>query len=411
MAKKGASVKRLKFCNFKLDALLEITNAINGNLSVEKILETYRHILLDELKIGKLAVFAKSYDQWELMLESGSGNNEHTGIDIEKDLADYEEITGTSSSENKNLLAYDFIIPVYHDIKAIAYVLIGDVDEEKEGVSPTIKHLRFIQTLTNIIFVAIENKRLYEESLKQERIKKEMELASRMQSMLIPDTDSFPENEAIKIKSFYLPHFDVGGDYFDFEKLSENEYFFCIADVSGKGISAALLMSNFQASLKAYLRTGIDLSELVRLLNSRVVDNAQGEKFITFFAGKYNAETKKLCYINAGHNPPFLYDKKTKKLAELKDGCPGIGMLDEIPFIKEGTFEISNPSKLICFTDGLAELENNKGEEIGLSELEKCMTDDKSINENFECLQHSLNLKKGNPALFDDITILGIDFL
>ncbi len=404
------SGKRLKFCNFKLDALLEITNAINENLSVDKILETYRHILLDELKIGKVAVFAKTFE-WELILNSGSKKNEHLKIDVEKDLSEHEEITSTSSTENQNLSAYDFIIPVYHDVKAIAYVLIGDVDEEKEGVSPTIKHLRFIQTLTNIIFVAIENKRLYEDSLKQERIKKEMELASRMQSMLIPDTDSFPANTDINIKSFYLPHFDVGGDYFDFEQLSKNEYFFCIADVSGKGISAALLMSNFQASLKAYLTTGITLSDLVRLLNSRVVDNAQGEKFITFFAGKYDAVSRKLQYINAGHNPPFLYDKSTKELVELKDGCPGIGMLDEIPFIKEGSRTIENPSKLICFTDGLAELENDKGEEIGLSELEKCMSDNASVDVNFECLQKSLNLKKGNPALFDDITILGIDLL
>ena len=407
---KSTSIKRLKFCNFKLDALLEITNAINDNLSVSKLLQTYEHILLDELKIGKVVVFAKS-DKWELMLHSGSKKDEHLGIDVEKDLSEHEEITGTSSTENKNLMAYDFIIPVYHDVNAIAYVLIGDVDEEKEGVSPTIKHLRFIQTLTNIIFVAVENKRLYEESIKQERIKKEMELASKMQAMLVPDTDKFPKNNDINITSFYLPHFDVGGDYFDFEKLSDNEYFFCIADVSGKGISAALLMSNFQASLKAYLTTGIKLPELVKLLNTRVIESAQGEKFITFFAGKYNSETRELQYINAGHNAPFLYDISEKSLHQLKDGCPGIGMLDEIPFINEGSFDVKNPSKIICFTDGLAELENENHEEIGLAELEKCMSNNLSVNENFNCLQKTLNLKKGNPALFDDITILGIDFL
>ncbi len=407
---KSSSIKRLKFCNFKLDALLEITNAINENLSVDKLLETYEHILLDELKIGKVLVFAKS-DKWEIMLKSGLKKDDITGIDIEKDLSEHEEITGTSSSDNKFLSAFDFIIPVYHDVNAIAYVLIGDVDEEKEGVSPTIKHLRFIQTLTNIIFVAVENKRLYEENLKQERIKKEMELASRMQSMLVPDTSLFPKNKDIFITSFYLPHFDVGGDYFDFEQLSDNQYFFCVADVSGKGISAALLMSNFQASLKAYLTTGIKLPELVRLLNIRVTDSAQGEKFITFFAGKYNSTTRELRYINAGHNPPLLYDKKTKKLTELKEGCPGIGMLDEIPFINEGIRILENSSKLICFTDGLAELENNNNEEIGLAELEKCMINNESVDKNFECLKKSLNLKKGNPALFDDITILGIDFL
>ncbi len=410
MASKS-SIKRLKFCNFKLDALLEITNAINANFSVEEILKTYQDILLNDLNIGKVVVYALSNKKWEIKLQSGAKENEFSKISVTEDLLEHEDITTTSSTENKRLLSYDFIIPVFHDKDPIAYVLIGDVDEEKEGVSPTIKHLRFIQTLTNVIFVAIENKRLQEDSLKQERMKKEMELASKMQQMLIPDTSLFPKNDKISVDSFYLPHYEVGGDYYEFQKLSEDEYFFCVADVSGKGISAALLMSNFQASLKAFLNTEITLPMLVKKLNERVVESAQGEKFITVFVGNYNTKTRKLHYINAGHNPPFLYDKKTKQLHELKDGCPGVGMLDEIPFINEGKMHLPNPSKLICFTDGLTELENDQKEEIGLDELEKCMRNDLKVEQNFICLQTSLNLKKGNPALFDDITILGIDFM
>jgi len=401
-------IKRLKFCNFKLEALLEITNAINANLSVKEILSTYEHILLNDLNIGKVVVFAYS-KVWSIKLQSGASKTEYSNIIVEGDLLEHEDITSTSSTQNNKLYSYDFIIPVFHDKKPIAYVLIGDVDEEKEGVSPTIKHLHFIQTLTNVIFVAIENKRLYENSIQQEIMKKEMELASKMQNMLIPDTSLFPKNAKISVDSFYLPHYEVGGDYYEFQKLSEDEYFFCIADVSGKGISAALLMSNFQASLKAFLNTEITLPTLVRKLNERVVESAQGEKFITVFVGNYNTQTREFHYINAGHNPPFLYDKKTKQLHELKDGCPGVGMLDEIPFINEGFMHLPNPSKFICFTDGLTELENDQKEEIGLAELEKCMKNDLKVEQNFVCLQSSLNLKKGNPALFDDITILGLD--
>ena len=410
MASKS-SIKRLKFCNFKLDSLLEITNAINSNLSVEEILNTYQQILLDDLNIGKVVVFALSNKKWKIKLQSGAKPYEFSEIIVEKDLLEHTDITTTTSTENNKLLYYDFIIPVFHDKTPIAYVLFGDVDEEKEGVSPTIKHLHFIQTLTNVIFVAIENKRLYENSLKQERMKRDMELASKMQQMLIPNTDLFPKNDKISVDSFYLPHYEVGGDYYEFQKLSDEEYFFCVADVSGKGIPAAILMSNFQASLKALLNSDISLSLLVNKLNERVVESAQGEKFITVFVGKYNVVTRKLNYINAGHNPPFLYDKDKKQLTELKDGCPGIGMLDEIPFINEGMIHIANPSKLICFTDGLTELENDQKEEIGLAELEKCMTNNFKVEQNFECLQTSLKLKKDNPALFDDITILGIDFL
>jgi phosphoserine phosphatase RsbU/P len=405
-----SSPDRLKFCNFKLNSILEITNAINERLSVEGLLETYEHILLTELKLGKVVVFAFS-KTWMVMLESGKKSVGSNTINVEEDLLGFEDITSTTSTGNPKLKAFDFIIPVYHQTKPIAYVLFGDVDEEGEGVSPTIKHLHFIQTLTNIIFVAVENKRLYEENLQQERFKKELELASRMQNMLIPDTSLFPKNKNIFVESFYLPHYEVGGDYYDFEQLSEKEYFFCVADVSGKGISAALLMSNFQASLKAFLTTGIDLPQLIRLLNFRVIDSAKGDRFITFFAGKYNAETKELKYINAGHNPPLLFDKKTQELFELKDGCPGIGMLDDIPVIKEGFKILPNPTKLICFTDGLSELENEKKEEIGLAQLKICVSNADRVDQNLIALQSILNLERGNPFLFDDITILGIDFL
>ena len=313
-----SSIRRLKFCTFKLNALLDFTNAINNNLPVHDLLAKYENLLLHELNMGKVAVFAYT-NEWKIMLEAGSVNDDVSNISVEDDLLTLEDITTTPSTENEHLYAYDFIIPVFHDTKPIAYVLIGDVEEEQEGVSPTIKHLHFVQTLTNVIFVAIENKRLYNESLKQERIKKEMELASRMQSMLVPDSNMFPKNNYISLDSFYLPHFDVGGDYYDWEQLSENSFFFCIADVSGKGISAALLMANFQASLKAYLHTGIDLTNLIRNLNVRVIDSAQGEKFITFFAGKYNYITRELKYIKHIVNLMEKYNKPVYGVSLMAD--------------------------------------------------------------------------------------------
>jgi sigma-B regulation protein RsbU (phosphoserine phosphatase) len=290
-------------------------------------------------------------------------------------------------------------------------VLIGDVEEERQGVSPTIKHLHFIQTLTNVIFVAVENKRLYQESLLQERIKKEMELASKMQSMLVPDAEDFSKNDFLHVESFYLPHFEVGGDYYDFEQLSENEFFFCIADVSGKGMSAALLMANFQASIKGYLHAGISLPDLILKLNKIVISNARGEKFITFFVGKYNYQSRVLKFVNAGHNPPFIIDNITRELKSLTNGCPGVGMLDEIPFINQGEIIIENPSKLISFTDGLTELENEEHIEIGLLEIEKAVKLGGNIENTINSLKETLNLDKSNSFLFDDITILGIDFL
>jgi len=172
-------------------------------------------------------------------------------------------------------------------------------------VSPVIKHLHFVQTLSNIIVVAIENIRLFNESLRQEALKKELELASKMQSMLIPRKETLPRNEKLHLTAFYHPHFDVGGDYYDCIILNKDEVGFCIADVSGKGISAALLMSNFQANLRALFTHEISLPALVERLNERVISSANGEKFITLFIAKFNYRTNDLVYINAGHNAPY----------------------------------------------------------------------------------------------------------
>lgn len=405
MVSSKASFNRLKFCNFKLDSLLEITLAINDNEPTETLFQKYKKLLRKELNIGKVLVY--SYNKtWGKILESGIDREIFSNIDVETDLLDVTEITTTLSSENEYLRMFDVIIPVFHNNSALAYVLIGDIDEEKEGISPTIKHLHFIQTLTNIIIVAVENHRLYQESLRQEAIKREMELASKIQTQLIPSHASFPKNSRIMVDAFYRPHYEVGGDYYDFIILNKAEFGFCIADVSGKGMSAAILMSNFQANLRALFSEDIELTTLVNKLNSRVLESAKGERFITLFLGKLNTETGVLKYINAGHNPPLLY--KNNKIEYLESGCVGIGMLDDIPVVLEGRIDMLS-SKLICFTDGVEEIEDDKGNILGIKAIENSIATNYNISETINNIIEVLNIKAdNNKALFDDISILGL---
>jgi len=404
-----ASINRLKLSTFKLNTLLTITKAINSNLSQDELLKRYEEILRTDLSIGKILIY--KYDkEWELILSSGCSEQIIKRIDVEKDLLGHKEISFITSSPNPTLRVFDNIIPVIHNNKPIAFVLIGDIDEETEGVSPTIKHLHFIQTLSNIIIVAIENLRLNKEALRQEILKKELELASKMQSMLIPDRSILPHNDKILVSTFYNPHLEVGGDYYDFMQLNKNEVGFCIADVSGKGISAAILMSNFQANVRALFTAEIPLREIAVKLNERVMANAKGEKFITLFIAKYNYNTRILEYINAGHNPPIFYDIKTKELVYLKDGCVGMGMLEEIPSLQVGSIEVKNHAKLFCYTDGLVELVDEKGVSFGCQFLEKYIANNKEIDQNISNIIKNQKILEGNTAIFDDISIIGIEF-
>jgi sigma-B regulation protein RsbU (phosphoserine phosphatase) len=406
---KESSQQRLKLYSFKLDALLEITQAINANLSINGLLDRYRHILQDELKIGKIVIY-KLNETWERILSSGAKDNETIGVDIERDLIRVKEITFLTTYHNEYLKNFDIIIPVITQDKPLAFVLIGDI-EEGEGISPVIKHLHFIQTISNLVIVAIENIRLFNESLHQEAIKKELELASKMQYMLIPSQDKLPKHDSFRISVFYHPHYEVGGDYYDCMWLNDHEFGFCMADVSGKGMSAAILMSNFQANLRALFKGQIPLEKLVEELNERVNTSANGEKFITLFIARYNIENQVLEFINAGHNPPLLFEQKKNKLTLLGSGCVGIGMLDDIPFINKGTYRVKDFTKMLCYTDGLVELLDDSDSQWGTKNLEKFISNPGRIDQNIRDIIEDRKILTGNTAIFDDISMLGIEFL
>ncbi|MEA1886597.1 MAG: PP2C family protein-serine/threonine phosphatase [Bacteroidota bacterium] len=401
---------RLQMSRYKLDSLLDITKAINANLSPEELLAKYESILRDELNIGKIFILFKEKNRWTCLLNAGFPEKLEETIDPEKQLSEIKEAKKVSVSDDFGIPNVDLIFPVFNNNKPLSYVFIGDIEEEGEGMSPVLKHLHFMQTISNIIIVAIENIKLFKESLRQEAIKKELELAARMQTLLIPDNESLPRNDKIYVSGYYHPHFEIGGDYYDCIRLTENITGLCIADVSGKGISAALLMSNFQATLRALFTADMDLVMLIHKLNEVVVTNASGEKFITFFVARYNHETKEMEYINAAHNAPVLYDTVEGSINHLTARSVGIGMLDKMPHVENTVISIKHPSKIVCYTDGLSEIKDEKGNDIGTRPIERHIANRDTVDKNIMALIKELGIPDNNPNLFDDVSIMGANF-
>jgi sigma-B regulation protein RsbU (phosphoserine phosphatase) len=202
----------------------------------------------------------------------------------------------------------------------------------------------------------------------------------------------------------------VGGDYYDVFRLSRNTIGFCIADVSGKGISAAMLMSNFQAVIRSLFTYSGNLKKLIHQLNARVNESANSGKFITLFIGRYNLITRRLSYVNAGHLPPLLFDARKKQLIHLEDGCIGLGMLDFIPSIEVGKTHIPKGSKLLAFTDGLVELDDGHQVESGAEEVEAIMNNNHPLEHNFLGLRKIIDRIEKDGAAFDDISLIGLEF-
>lgn len=375
--------------DLQLNALLGITQAINNNLPEADLFRIYKFTLLGDLKVKKMALFVSHDDKWEHRVDFGT-KGKWASYKIDErfdDLCADKQLEGVKGFEE-----FKWVIPILHKEKLLGLLFLDD-----ELTDHT-----FVKALTNIIIVAIENKRMARERSVQEAFQREMEIAKKVQNFLFPT--SLPNTPRLKIQATYLPHHSVGGDYYDYVKISESKFLICVADVSGKGVPAALLMSNFQATMKVLVHRTTDLKEIVAVLNKATFESGNAENFITFFLGIYDFEEKTFEYINCGHNPLYLI--QDKKLEKLEKGTTVLGMFEPLPFIESA--KISNLSEFIFFgyTDGLTETFNEQDEQFGEERMEQMIRTADDLSYLHNVIMQELTAFKGRNAFADDITIL-----
>ncbi len=387
----------------ELNSLLEITQSINNNVSEESLYKIFNFTLRSNLQLKKLALFV--FDEiWNCKANFGTTKNF-----MKSKLDDRFKLIKrihqmTEFDERCDFHEFDLVIPVAHQSETLALIFIGGLSNDHINHDHD-ENLKFIQALSNIIIVAIENKKLARKQLEQEAFRKELEIASDVQQFLFPK--KLPNTEHLKIEASYLPHDIIGGDYYDYIPINKNQFLICVADVSGKGIPAALMMSNFQASLRTLLRQTPNLTEIVEALNFQVLDSTKGEKFITFFGAIYDINLRTMVYVNAGHNPPLLYDKKNG-FRLLEEGSTVLGAMHPLPFINEGFLTDLSDFTLLAYTDGLTETANEQGEEFGPESLQKYFEENytKDLSTIHQDIIVRLDGFKGKNGYRDDITLL-----
>ena len=374
--------KELSLKQLQIKSLLTITQAINDNVSSDGLFNMYKSFLSWEMGIEKMALFIIQDQGWEC---TASVNFDRSGTDgMIPLLLEHKRLYTIKNGDQKNFLGFDIIIPVFHKELPIAYSIIGGIKEKEDLYNK----IQFITTITNIIAVAIENKRLFKKQIEQERYKREMELASQVQQMLIPET--LPVEEKFALSKIYKPHFNIGGDYLDFIRFDKDRFAFCIADISGKGVSAALLMANFQAIIQSLIFQYRDLETFVFALNQSVYRITKSDRYITFFVAEVDVKQMTLKYVNAGHYPPLL--KMGGVIIKLDQGCSFIGAFEKLMNIKEEKISLTSDAMIVSFTDGLPDLMNDK---------EEYFNDE--ILENFLNIHHELDPESFNKKLLDEI--------
>ena len=396
--------RELHLKQLQINRLLTITQAINNNVSAQGLYDMYNSFLSWEMGVKKMALYVLENEKWKCTSAIGI-SDELLAIDITEKLPNYQRLKNTEDDKEHPLIReFDIVVPVLHKKSPIAYTFIGGFKKDEDMYNK----VQFITTIANIISVAIENKRLFKQQIEQERYNREMELASEMQRMLIPS--SLPSGNGYELASIYKPHLSVGGDYFDVVEFDNDTFALCIADISGKGIAAALLMANFQANFHSLIKQRFPLDVFVKELNHSLYRIINGEKFLTLFIAEFDKKTQELRYINAGHNPPILVMNDEAHL--LKKGCTILGSFSEIPVIEVGTIQLDNDAVMVTFTDGLTDVQNEAEDYFNEDMLTTfALTNSAlSVNDFNQKLMEQIETFKGKRDYPDDFTVLTSKF-
>ena len=202
-----------------------------------------------------------------------------------------------------------------------------------------------------------------------DKLHQELEDSQEIQAALMPK--ALPDIDGFDIAVAWKPARAVGGDYFDVLKFSEARTALCIADVAGKGMPAALLMSNVQAVLKSFASDVVAPAELCARVNTVMCDNIVSYRFITCFYALLDTQNRKLSYANAGHCPPMLI--RDGACQRMKEGGPVLGIFPDRPYV-QADIDLESGDCLVLFTDGVTEARNASGKEFGEDRLEELLT-------------------------------------
>lgn len=219
--------------------------------------------------------------------------------------------------------------------------------------------LELLNALAHQAAIAIDRERLFQKSLDAERATQELRTAKGIQAQLFPKSN--PEIAGYQMFGSSTPALEVGGDYYDFIEGTGNSIYMVIGDVVGKGVPAAILMASLRAMVRSLLKIDEGLGAGISKLNALLKADLDSGQFITLFIARLDVDAHHLEYVNAGHNPPFLFDGETHEVIELTDGGPILGIMEDVEY-QVGKAEFKKESRLVIFSDGLSEAQNEEGE-------------------------------------------------
>ncbi|HEX8722608.1 MAG TPA: SpoIIE family protein phosphatase [Pyrinomonadaceae bacterium] len=265
-------------------------------------------------------------------------------------------------------------------------------------------HLKVLTTLGSVAAIRVENARLIEEHLEQQQYERELQLAREIQQRFQPTAP--PPVPGFELQGISFPSYQIGGDYYDFILCPDGRLVIALGDVSGKGTSAALLMSSLHAAVHAQVASCRPITETVGAVNRYLADNTPANRFVTLFYAELDPLTGSLSFINAGHNPPLIAHGGGT-LEQLSAGGLPLGIMPDFDY-REGRTQLRPGDVLVAYSDGVTETQNPKGEEFGTVRLQDVIA--QNIGRSAAGLRDKIEaaistFAQGTPA-GDDVTLV-----
>jgi sigma-B regulation protein RsbU (phosphoserine phosphatase) len=293
--------------------------------------------------------------------------------------------------------------PVVSKTDQLGLLLLGP---RIDGADYTAGEMRAVYRAGAHFALLVTNCRLAERVVEQEKLRRELQVASEVQKRLFPE--KLPETAVIHCAGMCLPARGVGGDYYDFIDLGNRHMGIALADVAGKGIAAALVMSVVQASLRSLAEsTGASLADLASKMNRLLYRSTGPNSYATFFYAQFDEQRRQLRYVNAGHNPPYLLHGSSAELEELSVGGTIIGMFPVARY-EEAMVELQPGDVLMAFTDGVSEAHDPAEDEFGDDRLKDLLRGSAHLPVNEMAAKILDELKKWmrDAPQFDDLTFI-----
>lgn len=273
------------------------------------------------------------------------------------------------------------------------------------GFRYTYEDISLLSVLANQVIVSLNNAELYAQSLEKQRMEEELAVARQIQLNLLPK--QVPDHKFLEFAAFNHPSRQVGGDYYDFLKLTNGNICSVVADVSGKGVGAALLVARLQAVLQSEGQRGRPIDRMMAGVNEFLVSSTSADRYVTLFYGEFDGQSKSMRYCNAGHNYPFII-RKNKGVEFLKDGGLILGAIPGAIY-QHSQVELCQGDVLVIYTDGLTEAFNDRGEEFGEERLIQTVREAASKSAQFICghmIKSVRQYSRDTTEEFDDMTVV-----